>query len=618
MRLAIVAASSYEENGQVARIPNAELDVELFGSRLAEADADFVVHAFPAERGLGEAIDDLLKSIGERPRALIFYFWGYALLSEGHAPTLLLDGPKLAPLSLARLRRQLSEAADVSLVVLDTTLAAGSLGAPLEAVRAMGGALSSGDSTVSSLIAVHMPTPRKAKGPPPFTGLVQMILDAQTGNATALTPETLFRAMQAEEVMFADIPAAGCFLGSRDFALVPGVASQSVLPAASDYEEMDELTDEVTAPRAAPAPPARPRSYFPPPPPPPPVRKPALEIVPAADAPVPHVAPSTAGEHCRRILNESVRTGNHDRAYRAAVCLEVLGEADINESLLVTTHRPEALQSVRGALSYADWHERLCSGCDEPRTTAVLRALGPALARVGFQQARRMRREVPLPDEARQDPEKSTTMLAKTLYWTSRLLCVPAQSLYVLPELSGTLGLVPGPEAPLVACERTLGSGFTLPELVCLWARELSYARPEQAALVYFPNAAELTQLLLAALALGGAASMRAIDGDAKRLASLLKREVRGAALDALRAAAGAFPVREVNLRVAGFIRAAELVAGRVALVACGDLELVLAQDQRFPRGRLTRPEERRADLLRFTIGSDYGQIRVGLGVALS
>src|SRR3954462_5972049 len=89
MRLAIVAASSYEENGQVAPIPNAELDVELFGGRLAEADAGFVVHAFPAQRGLAEGIDDLLVRLGERPKELVLYFWGYALNSEERGPTLL-------------------------------------------------------------------------------------------------------------------------------------------------------------------------------------------------------------------------------------------------------------------------------------------------------------------------------------------------------------------------------------------------------------------------------------------------------------------------------------------------------------------------------------------------
>ena len=750
MRLAIVAASSYEENGQVSPIPNAELDVELFGGRLAEADAGFVVHAFPAQRGLADGMEALIASLGERPEALIFYFWGYALDSKEHGPALLLDGPKLSSFTLGRLRRVLAEAADVSLVVLDTTLAAGSIGEPLDAVRAMGRALSNADSTVSSLISARSASSRVQEGPPPFTGLLQMILDAQTGSANALTPETLFRAMQAEEVMFADIPAAGCFLGQRDFEVVPGarplsarppsvrpssyspppfdspgfppppsfpptpsfpppppprvappppnvrqsslpppdarpssvpppnarppgfpapgvrapsvlppslpppparipserppshspserpppamppsilpppMPPPSIVPAARGYEELDEVTAPRAAvpPRSFPPPPPIGRSAPPPPPPPPPIgaARPAVSELPVAPARPSSSTPpgSTAAEHCRRLLADFERAGNPDGAYRAACCLEALGEADINEALLVSSHRPDGLQPVRAALSFSDWQERLSAGCNDVQTSALLRALAPALGRVGFQHARRLRREPALPEDSRQDPEKSTTMLAKTLHWTSRFLCVPAAELYLVPESMDSLALVPGPEHPLLTCGRALGSGFSLPELVCVWARELSFARPEQAALTYFPNALELTQLLSAALAVGGALNLRAIDDDAKRLASGLKREVRGPALAELELAARAYPVREVSARASAFIRSAEFVSCRVALVACGSLELALALDQRFPRRCLTRVDERRADLFRFTVSVELGQIRAAIGVALT
>jgi hypothetical protein len=196
-------------------------------------------------------------------------------------------------------------------------------------------------------------------------------------------------------------------------------------------------------------------------------------------------------------------------------------------------------------------------------------------------------------------------------------LCVPVSELYVLPEFSGSIGLTPGPDRPLLSCSRALGSGFSLPELVFLWARELSFARPEEAALCYFSDATELSQLLLAALAVGGATSMRAIDGDAKRIASSLKREVRGAALEALQAAAGRVDPDNVNRYATDFMRGAELVAGRVGLVASGNLELGLALAQRFPRGQVTLPAERRADLLRFTVSPELGEIRAALGVAV-
>lgn len=642
MRLAIVAASSYEENGQVAPIPNAELDVELFGGRLAEADAGFAVHAFSAQRGLPEGIEELVASLGQKPHSLVFYFWGYALLSQERGPTLLLDGPKLSSFTLARLRRLLSELADVALVVLDATLAAGSFGSALDAVRAMGAALSNADSNISSLIAVRSPDQRAVVGPPPFTGLLQLVLDAQTGSPLALTPGTLFRAMQSEEVMFADIPAAGCFLGQREFVLVPAakLSMRSVAPSPEPATTSYDDADEVTAPRAEPRPAPAQVSATAPPPPPPPLPRPSARVT-ATAAGAESLAPaaasseqampsarqtlesfprdpaSTEATYCRQLLAEFERTGDADGAYRAALCLEALGEADINESLLATTNRPDGLQAVRGALSYADWNERLCSGCDEPHITAILRALAVALPRIGFQHTRRMRRELILPDDARQELTRNTTTLAKTLHWTSRLLSVNISDFYVLPEAPASVLLVPGIEAPEIACGRGLGSGFSLPELVCLWARELSFLRPEQAALCYFSDAAELAPLISAALASCGVIQARTLDADAKRLLSALKREVRGAALDALRVAAEAFPVHEVPARSRAFVRAAELVANRVALVASGDLELTLALEQRFPRDSLTLPEERRADLLGFTLSRELGEIRAALGVAV-
>ncbi|MDF3067566.1 MAG: domain protein putative component of TonB system [Polyangiaceae bacterium] len=656
MRLAIVAASSYEENGQVAPIPNAELDVELFGRRLAEPDAGFIVHAFDAQRGLPEGIEELARHHGGRARSLIFYFWGYALLSSERGATLLLDGPKLSSFTLARLRRLLQEVADEALVVLDATLAAGSEGAPLDVVRAMGAALSGGDSVISSLISVRPPQRRVEQGPPPFTGLVQMILDAQTGSPTALTPETLFRAMQSEEVMFADIPAAGCFLARQDFVVVPGAAPSltpppSRLPAPTSLpppppvlpparHAYDE-TEEVTAKRAvAPPPPPPP---LPPPnsaapialvavPPSDPVTVPIAQKAPFPPPPSPIIitppssmAPAPGGAHSpddpagyRFLFNHFQRKGEVDAAYRAALCLEALGEADINESLLVSQHEPAGMQAVRGTLSYADWNERLSNGAREPEVTALLRAISGALPRVGFQHVRRQRQDRDLGEEHRQELEKSTTTLAKTLHWASRLLCVPVSELYVLPELPGSLGLTPGPERPLVACARSLGSGFSLPELVFLWSRELAFARPEETALCYFPTVSELTQLLLAALAVGGNASMRSIDGDAKRLASALKREVRGPELDALQSAASRLEAHDVGRRAGHFVRGAELVAGRVGLAASGSVSAALALSARFPRGSATSAAERRADLLRFAVSPELGQVRAELGVAVA
>jgi hypothetical protein len=610
-------------------------------------------------------VEELARQQGAGKRSLIFYFWGYAMLSPERGATLLLDGPKLSSFSLARLRRLLHEVADEALVLIDATLADGSEGAPLDVVRAMGGALSGGDSHISSLVSVRSPGRRVEQGPPAFTGLVQMILDAQTGSPDPLTPEALFRTMQSEEVMFADIPAAGCFVARTDFVIVPAAAPSLSPPALRSFPAAASSLPP-PPPRRAPAPPApaeqplydeteevTAKRAMPPPPPPPPLPPPGAALPPVARAAAPSEEPVTVpvatrvplappppppppppaqgggstapgGAYgpedpagYRFLFGHYQRKGERDAAYRAALCLEALGEADINESLLVEQHRPDGLQAVRGTLSYADWNERLASGAREPEVTALLRTIADVLPRVGFQHVRRQRQDRELGDDTRQDLEKSTTTLAKTLHWASRLLCVPVPELYVLPELEGSLGLIPGPERPLVACSRALGSGFSLPELVFLWARELAFARPEEAAICYFPTVTELSQLLLAALAAAGNVGLRSIDGDAKRLASALKREVRGAPLIALQAAAARIDPDDVGRCAVQFLRGAELVAGRVGLAASGSVEAALALSTRFPRGRATDVAERRADLLRFATSAELGQIRAELGVAL-
>jgi hypothetical protein len=92
---------------------------------------------------------------------------------------------------------------------------------------------------------------------------------------------------------------------------------------------------------------------------------------------------------------------------------------------------------------------------------------------------------------------------------------------------------------------------------------------------------------------------------------------VRGPALASLETAAARINPSDVGRLAIEFMREAELVAGRVGLVACGSLDVALSLDKRFPKGVITNAFERRADLLRFTVSNDFGQIRAALGVAV-
>src|SRR5262245_24799931 len=122
MRLAIVASSTYAENGTLTRLAQIEAELDVLRQRLSEPDAGFEVQVLMAERDLSLRVERLLENTPEPIEALLFYFCGYAVLSDERGPALLLDGPRLGTFSLKRLRRAV-ERASSALVVLDTVSA---------------------------------------------------------------------------------------------------------------------------------------------------------------------------------------------------------------------------------------------------------------------------------------------------------------------------------------------------------------------------------------------------------------------------------------------------------------------------------------------------------------
>src|SRR6185436_7748405 len=109
--------------------------------------------------------------------------------------------------------------------------------------------------------------------------------------------------------------------------------------------------------------------------------------------------------------------------------------------------------------------------------------------------------------------------------------------LYVMLDALGDLSAIPVRSAASVA-SRSVGSGLGLLQLAFLWGRHFVQYRSEHEITVYFPSLADLSALLAVVLAVGGSlrVQMRALEGDAKRFASGLKKHLRGAHLDHVKA----------------------------------------------------------------------------------
>ena len=730
MRIAVIACSPYSQCKKLTELSSVETDVDVLGQRLAEPDAGFIVHSFRAERGLAEAVDQVLAEASEPVDELLFYFAGYAVLNDERGPALLLDGERLSAFSLKRLRRVLAERARSSLAVLDTVPAFDGQMSPKEAVKVVGTALADPGSRVH-LIASSRPESSVA-GRSPFASLFELVLDWQSVSGSPVRVDGLYAALRAEESLFADVPAAEYYPGTEPFELLrpapvpawseapPSVGEQSApsterasepealppsevtptkprgLDAVAELREketanaeplrevprvepvgdlsvplpappavpaeaalMGEVQVRATGEASAPAPgaasevsgvgpiPSEPlRKSVPPPlpkrapktPPAPQAPKPpptnaelralALERLTASMANGAHL---DAVEHARAALRFEPRDadtyralnmlfeklGRPDGSWNVACVLDTAGMADVNESMLAGLHRPDGLLAAKGVLGEEDWRRRLLYPERDGALDALFFALGGALVEVGAETARRKRR-LPTLDTPAEDPAKSTTTLARTLVWSSRLLGIPTPVLHVVDSVAGDIAAAPT-AAPTALASKSLGSGLSLPELAFLWARRLVLFRPEHRIAAFLPNAAELEDFVRAAYVLGAGSdrAFKRLEGDTKLFGRGLKRHLRGIDRGPLEAAAKAIAKESIPASVSAFRRSIELAAGRAGLLATGDLSLASRMTERFPQhGPVTR-EEQSADLLTYAVSDEYAALRARLGVAL-
>jgi hypothetical protein len=606
MRLAILAASSYAGSDKVAELPTSEVDLDLLGQRLGEQDAAFTVHIFRAERGLVEAVDQVIAETSEPIDELLFYFLGYAVVSDERGPALLLAGDRLGTLSLKRLKRVLTEKAKRSLAVLDLSIAFDPEADPGAANHTLASALVDSTTPVSLLASSKQEV---GTGRSPFTSMVELVLDWHSVNSAQLSSESLYGAMRAEEPMFAELRAVEHFPGSEPFVLLRGSGPASVPPPTSRPPPPEDTFQ-------APAPPTEEeRSAF--------LEQgraalESAEIDTAIDAfrKALAVTPRDANVY-RSLLSAFERAGRPDGRFHAASVLDVLGAADVNESLLASAHRPEGLPPALGVLSEEDWKKKLLCVERDAELDAVFAALDKATLAVGMETVRRKRRTPVLEPSTEQDLEKSTTTLARTLAWSARLLGFVRPRFHVLESVNG-VGLAVAPvEEPTLLASRALGSGLSLSELVFLWSRALVLLRPEHRALALFTGPKELETLLLAVVALGADGPRRGLDSDAKLITRSLRRHLRGPALETATEAAKRVRGAELETRLSAFKKSVALAGARAGLLSSGNLELAIELTERFADPDAGPVEDQVADLFRFSVSAEYAALRERIGVAV-
>lgn len=161
---------------------------------------------------------------------------------------------------------------------------------------------------------------------------------------------------------------------------------------------------------------------------------------------------------------------------------------------------------------------------------------------------------------------------------------------------------------------RNVASGLDLPELAFLWARVLSYLRPEHRLVIFYPTALDVAKLLLGTLALVG---VEEAEGDALALSKALAELVDDDVLGEVEELARALEKKRLRTRVGRYVRGVHRAAGRAGLIACGDIARAVALVERFPLGVELEARAQTDDLHALSISVEHARIREHLGVSL-
>ena len=310
------------------------------------------------------------------------------------------------------------------------------------------------------------------------------------------------------------------------------------------------------------------------------------------------------------------KAGDSDTAWNASIVLDHLDEADINESLVAESFRPDGLLQAIDFITDEDWAQGLFSPERDSTIATILEAVSRGAVEFRIEQLRKEKKLPNLNPEMREDLDRSTTTLARTMLWAGRLLGIQVPGLYIYPQVKGGLSAAAVAE-PSALASRTLGSGLTANQLAFLWGRHLTFFRPEHYLLVFYPTIKDLAALMVATLAIGEGSDMSGDSRKARQRASGLKKKLRDDELDRLRRATRKFSSENATGQMLAWARTVELSAGRAGLLACGDLNVAAALVREYPVGGQLTPEARIADLMSYSISKEYAQLREKLGVTV-
>ncbi len=338
-----------------------------------------------------------------------------------------------------------------------------------------------------------------------------------------------------------------------------------------------------------------------------------LELLQRVRVALPHQVPLL-----HRLVQLSAKE-HPDVATNVASVLTTLGEASEAEVELANTLSSDTLPTPARALEHADYDSFLFPPeLDREMTMGLARLEKALMAALAFD--KKNPNAVPK-DAPVIDPETSTITLARSFLWTSRLLSVKTPELVLLPDPPELFRFLAQPE-PRLLVSRSLGSGFSLPELVYLVARHSALQLPGFLSREHCPDPRALGSLLyaLGVVSDGRKHGVKSLADSEQKLGKRLLSQLEADPsldLDVDRVVGAETPnIEDCEQRAADWLRAVDQVRLRAALLACGTPAIALTLNQKYPLESLWG-EEDQLDLLAAFAGSpEHCELRSRLEIA--
>lgn len=322
------------------------------------------------------------------------------------------------------------------------------------------------------------------------------------------------------------------------------------------------------------------------------------------------------------LLHRVVQLGqveHPDVATNLSSVLLALGEATDAEVELAKVLSTDTLPTPSRPLDHADYEALLFPAELDREMTLGLSRLEQTLISAG---AFERKETLSIPKDAPViDPETSTITFARSFLWISRLLSTKAPELVLMADAPTLFRFVPQAE-PRLLVSRSLGSGFTLPELVFLVGRQAAIQLPGLLSRGFVDDPRSFGALLYA---LGVVSDHRKhgikslADSEQKLGKRLLAQLENDPSLDADvdRIVGTETPsLEECERRAAQWMRSVDQVRLRAALLACGTPSIAVALNRRYPLESVLSEEEQLDQLAAFAGSPEHCELRSRLEIA--